>query len=947
MRTRQDLYEGIRDLQEAAKPYLRNLAPRIPSNRHRIPITSADWRILENGGGAHWKSILESAEGWETVGLPHYGEPVGVATTLYRSTVEFSEDFLSSGRVFLCFRGADYRARVFLNGVFVMEHEGFFAPFEADVTDLVCEGLNTLVVRLDNDNPGYAVYGKDRICGQKLYAATGLGWDNSGRGWNHCPPGMGLYQEVRFETRATLHVEDLWTRPLPNSDSAELRVTVRNCSPKIVKAVLCGNVHGSNFEAEFPGAEFRREVELSPGPNTFRIPLSLPGFRWWTPDEPWLHQAQVTVLAESGDVLDKQATDFGMRTFSIDDAGPKKGRIFLNGEEIRLRGANTMGHEQQCVFRGDLDQLRDDILIAKFGGLNFLRITQRPVQKEIYEACDRLGILLQTDLPLFGKIPRPQFAEGVRQAGEMERLIRPHASCVLVSFINEPSPSWTDTAHLHLLREEFMGFLRACSEIVLCENPDRAIKPIDGDYEPPSPGLPDQHCYCGWYAGHGIDLGKLHRGHWMPTKSGWFYGCGEFGAEGLDPVDLMQRRYPAEWLSKDSADWDPIQIPDAQTGLIYGLWMDAGKNMEDWVAKSQSHQCWVVRLMTRAFRRDRRMVTFALHLLIDAFPSGWMKTVMDCERNPKSAYFEYRDALQPLLVDARYDRWGWWAGELFSAEIWICHDKARALENHTLRYVLESEGVPLVSGSALAKIPSCDSRFQGEFNTRLPDVKRRTSMTLRVALCAPDGTVVNHTEETFVVFPKRSAVARRVAVASEDDAQAKQFLADLSILPGDGAEVIVSGCAEDFVRVRDRIEAGAILLLLELPVGDYDFDGHLVKVEKAGSGDRQFVSRDTGHPAVRNFEPNDFRFWFDPAEDSVTALLTTVLIAPEWNTILEATQPDWKNRRVNPAAACAERKFGRGRIVVCQLKISGRMTANPPAALFVEELLTLERSATC
>ena len=43
-------------------------------------------------------------------------------------------------------------------------------------------------------------------------------------------------------------------------------------------------------------------------------------------------------------------------------------------------------------------------------------------------------------------------------------------------------------------------------------NPDRVIKHVDGDYDPPSDTLPDNHCYCGWYNGHGLELGKLHRG---------------------------------------------------------------------------------------------------------------------------------------------------------------------------------------------------------------------------------------------------------------------------------------------------------------------------------------------------------------------------------------------------------------------------------------------------
>jgi hypothetical protein len=44
------------------------------------------------------------------------------------------------------------------------------------------------------------------------------------------------------------------------------------------------------------------------------------------------------------------------------------------------------------------------------------------------------------------------------------------------------------------------------------------------------------------------------------------------------------------------------------------------------------------------------MVSFAIHLFIDAWPAGWMKTIMDFRRQPKPAYFAYRDALAPLAA---------------------------------------------------------------------------------------------------------------------------------------------------------------------------------------------------------------------------------------------------------------------------------------------------------
>ena len=60
-----------------------------------------------------------------------------------------------------------------------------------------------------------------------------------------------------------------------------------------------------------------------------------------------------------------------MRSFRMDDASEPKGRLFLNGREIRLRGANTMGFEQQDVMQRDWDNCIDDILLAKICHMNF------------------------------------------------------------------------------------------------------------------------------------------------------------------------------------------------------------------------------------------------------------------------------------------------------------------------------------------------------------------------------------------------------------------------------------------------------------------------------------------------------------------------------------------------------------------------------------------------
>lgn len=231
--------------------------------------------------------------------------------------------------------------------------------------------------------------------------------------------------------------------------------------------------------------------------------------------------------------------------------------------------------------------------------------------------------------------------------------------------MNEPSPNAGNEPHRHLIRTEMEDFFKACDIIVHLTNPDRVIKHIDGDYDPPCESLPDNHCYTMWYNGHGIDIGMLHRGYWMNVKPGFYYGCGEYGVEGLDFENVMRECYPAEWITDP---FDPARIIDAQTANFYYFFYDEQDSMASWISESQKFQAFGVRAMTEAFRRDNRMITNAIHLFIDAWPSGWMKTIMDCRRQPKPAYFAYRNALEPVMLSLRTDRFTYYCGEQISIE---------------------------------------------------------------------------------------------------------------------------------------------------------------------------------------------------------------------------------------------------------------------------------------
>ncbi len=894
MSTREELAKELDAKRREYAPFLRNLAPEMGSCRERIDVENF------------------TCDG-KPISIPEYGGPVGKCKKVYTASFDMPETG-ESERAYICFGGADYRAAVMVNNEFAGEHTGFFSPFEFDITDCISKGKNHIKIVLHNDHifMGNNTVGKSGVEGDKLYAATGLGWDDAAEGWHHCPAGMGIYADVYVEIRNEVHISDLYIRPLERSAEvwAEIENATYNETDNIDFSV---SLYGQNFnervfedmkvipqtvltvgmgdsltEAEVkPGLGKACSMPLKHGKNVYKFLIDIENPKVWELAKPYLYQLQLCVNIE-GVKRDGVFQQFGMRRFEQRDYNGLHGMFFLNDEPIRLRGANTMGFEQQDVMNKDFDRLVDDILLAKICNMNFLRLTQRPVQKEVYDYCDRLGLMTQTDLPLFGCMRRSLVCEGIRQAEEMERIVRNHPCNVVISYINEPQPNAHNSPHRHLERHELEHFFECCDAVVRLQNPDRVIKHVDGDYDPPTEGMPDNHCYPMWYNGHGIDIGKLHKGYWLPVKPDWYYGCGEFGAEGLDFADLMQRRYPKEWLAEP---FHPSNIVRAQTGDFHYFFYDTPEGIDEWVSESQRHQAFATKIMMEAFRRDDRMISNAIHLFIDAWPSGWMKTIMDCERNPKQAYFAYRDALEPVMLSLRTDRFTYTAGEEAKIEVFLCNDTSVS-EKYKVACELYNGNGEMVGFTELdAKSQRCGSRCVGIVKINTCSGKDRESFTLRTILINSLGEAVTYAEEGFTVF------------------------------------------AEATVPENENV-----VLIEKLPVGEHIVAGEKVVVKPCGMMPLHFVSSKTGHSAVAEFEKRDFSYWYDEAQDMITPILETTFTANGFTPVLISGNTE-DNGRWSTALAVAEKLYEGKRYVICQLDLR---CENPVAKRFMRNILGIE-----
>ncbi len=976
MDTREELNAELDRLRGEYLPFMQDYAPEISIPRERIELDEFDWRKEEEEDIADFSNILEGKGEWKKVRIPHFGPPLGRAVTYYRRQVSISREMIRQGALFICFKGVDYKALVFLNGTCIGSHEGFFGPFEFNITKYAREGENTLVVKVEND---FTTLGSkdDRgnfEIGNKIYAGTGPGFDDPETGWHHCPPGMGIYQECYIEARDPLHFNDIFIRPLVDAEEAEVRLEINNYAGTDEQIKLRLSLYGQNFEKTLfeekafiprttyiPGvgdlakAEDWKEYDLKMGYGVnflkFRIPVEDP--RLWSNSTPWLYQLQVELLDSTGKITDRVSGQFGMRSFTMDTLSVPRGMMYLNGEKIRLRGANTMGYMQQDVMKQDWDQLIDDILLARACHMNFIRLTQRPVQEEIYEYADKLGLLLQTDLPLFGGLRPNQFSEAARQAGEMERLVRNHPSNIMISYINERFPNAMGNPHRNIASaQEYYQFFKASDQTVLFANPDRVIKAGDGDYDPPSPGLPDNHCYNLWYNGHGLGVGEMHKGYWQPVKPGWYYACGEFGAEGLDPVNTMKKYYPEEWLPHNKVEeklWTPLPIAASQTTAFHYLWYNTPHSLADWVESSQEHQARAVRLQAEAFRRNNDMVSFAVHLFIDAWPAGWMKAIMDVDRQPKKAFFAYRDALNPLLATLRTDRFHFFSGEQVDIEAWLSNDLNEIPEGYRLRYQLERGGKVLFAHAVEPQFEMNGSKFQGYISFEAPRVSKRTGYTLRLGLFDDTGGEVSQSVIGLDVWPEMvSAKVKNIGIAEKRGTGA-QLLAELNIDPTESSnqpDVILIDNFRWYSGNRERIDSlvrsGKTALFLELPEGELQIGESSVSLRKTIMGNYYFVSPETGHELVRWAEPDDFRFWYNDEKEVITPFIETVFRAEGWAPILSTGLTSWGSRDNGKYLAVAEKSMGKGKLVICQLQLNHRTNSNPPAKKFICGLLGLK-----
>lgn len=940
-----DFLKEKKDLRAKYEGFLKNYARKPASVRQEKLLIDFDYRKETENDKSDFNLVLTGAGDWEKVKIPHYVGPEGRWNAYYRTIIKLDKKETDKS-YHIDFSAVDYVAEVYLNGKLVAMHTGFFAPFSAEITDIIKQGENVLVVVVKNDyTTSGNVFAESGITqyGNKIYAATHLGYDEPKLGWHHCPSGAGIISKVNFIIANKQRITDIWCRPNIDDGSVVINTVLHNyeCGVPLDLEVFY-TIEGRNFKENII-TEFKGEInKVCISENYLSEKIEIPNFKLWTQNTPFLYQLTITFKDKDGNVIDEKQTHFGMRKFHQDENSTPKGKFYLNNERIMLRGANEMGHLPRCVMENNYEQLIDDILIAKVANINFYRLTQRPVFSEIYDYMDMLGMLCQVDFPMFGNTRLNLIGETLKQTEEMEKLTRNHPCVIIESFCNETldTKCW-HAEQYRVNRYDLEKLFDAMRIVCNIHNPDRVVKYCDGDYSAlgESYGMAEFHIYNLWYSSHTIPYGKFNRG-WLPgVRRDWMMGCGEYGTDGLDRYELMKKYYPKEWLPKTENElWSPDKIAMAQCYRLHSSFFAEQENIKDWIRESREWQKKATKMYVHSLRRRADYIqSTAIHLLIDAWPAGWTKTLVDVDRIPKPAFYAFKEANIPTRISLRRDKYVVYQNDKITTEIFALNDLPKDVDARIIVTVYYNDKVYKtydVDTQAFA----VSSNYVGEIDLSFENVGKVKVVVKMIA-----NGLETFDEVEYEIKENIKKATKTPTILSN------QLECIKAVCEGDTTDKILFMDSEYYtehkMEIDEKVANGAkayVSLLSPIKILDeqLQFRTHILPDEV---GANNLVWRNEHNKYTKDFAEYDFQNFYNAKNDYVEL---TSWFKFDWSgseeilytmTRPEGQEYEFHKKHVN---VCASKKYGKGEIILSTITaLDGCVGNNPVLDKFFVNLI--------
>lgn len=473
----------------------------------------------------HWrfeKGIDDQTQTFSavTVDLPHTWNAVDGANgfDFYRAKSRYTKhvviDESQKGRqVYIECEGANSVTDVIVNGAHVGRHEGGYATFRFDMTEVVRFGdENEIVFEVDNRHrediyplmADFTFYGgiyRD----VSIVITDPVHFDVLDYG----SQGVYLYQEDVSDELAVVRVDSRVINETDEQDEARFWIEVRNQEGDTVYS------RG-------------KELTLLPGLSMTSVTLNLiHPILWHGIKDPYLYTLRLC-LERFNDTADEIVLPLGLRYYHVD---PKEG-FFLNGEKYPLRGVSRHQDRKDMGWAITEKEHDEDMALIRELGANTIRLAHYQHDQYFYDLCDRYGIITWAETPFISRMSKTD-ESGANAKLQMIELIRQnlhHPSICFWGIQNEIQIGGDKQAVRDLVRElnqltkqEDPTRLTTMANVMFVENDDPYNQETD---------LIGYNKYYGWYVGEAEEfapfLDAFHKDN--PDIP---LGISEYGAEGI------------------------------------------------------------------------------------------------------------------------------------------------------------------------------------------------------------------------------------------------------------------------------------------------------------------------------------------------------------------------------------------------------------------------------
>ncbi len=283
-------------------------------------------------------------------------------------------DVKPAERTLLNFEAVDYRCRVLVNGKPVGEHRGGNTPFTFDITAAVRAGANEVLVRVEDEQEGFQLHGKQTLNPRGIWYTQV----------------SGIWQTVWLEQVGASYIKDLVIRTDAASGTVKVTAAAEGGAAAVALRVKDGD----------------RQVAQASGSAGKEVSAAVAGAKLWSPSSPHLYALELDLLDGAGRVVDTVRSYAGIRTVGKVKDAQGHLRFTLNGEVLFHWGPLDQGWWPDGLLTPPSEEaVAFEIGWLKRAGFNMIRKHIKVEPRLYYYHCDRLGMMVWQDHVSGGKGP--------------------------------------------------------------------------------------------------------------------------------------------------------------------------------------------------------------------------------------------------------------------------------------------------------------------------------------------------------------------------------------------------------------------------------------------------------------------------------------------------------------------------------------------------------------